>query len=113
MRESLAEGSAALHPGLWQCRAFSAEEYSGCGRGVSLGEHMKQRFLWGGLGCGVLAASYLAAIAALGLWARPAGADLAIVLGNEVLASGEPSPRLRARLDAALGVYRAGQSRIF
>jgi vancomycin permeability regulator SanA len=69
---------------------------------------MKHRLAWSGLGCVSLGLLYLAAIAALGLSSRPAGADLAIVLGNEVLANGEPSPRLRARLDAALGVYRAG-----
>ena len=55
-----------------------------------------------------LGATYLAAIAAAGLLARPAPADLIVVLGNEVLADGRPSPRLQARLDAALMAYRAG-----
>ena len=69
---------------------------------------MKHRLAWVGLCFGAVGLAYLAAIAALGLLARPAGADFAIVLGNEVLADGKPSPRLRARLDAALEVYRAG-----
>ena len=55
-----------------------------------------------------LGAFYLAAIAATGLLARPAPADLIVVLGNEVLADGRPSPRLQARLDAALLAYQAG-----
>ncbi len=36
-------------------------------------------------------------------------ADLAVVFGNEVLPDGQPSPRLAARLDAALVAYRAGR----
>ena len=35
-------------------------------------------------------------------------ADVGIVLGNEVLADGRPSPRLRARLDKAAALYRDG-----
>lgn len=51
---------------------------------------------------------YLGALAATGLLARPAPADLIVVLGNAVMADGQPSPRLRARLDAALVAYKAG-----
>lgn len=51
---------------------------------------------------------YLGLLAAAGLLARPASADLIVVLGNAVMADGQPSPRLRARLDAALAAYRAG-----
>ncbi len=39
---------------------------------------------------------------------RPARSDVALVLGNAVQADGKPSPRLRARLDAALRLRRAG-----
>jgi len=42
-----------------------------------------------------------------GLRDRVADADLIIVPGNTVAADGTPSPRLRARLDAALTLYRA------
>lgn len=38
----------------------------------------------------------------------PGHADLAVVLGNEVLSDGQPSPRLAARLDRAVDVYRQG-----
>ncbi|WP_232312244.1 UrcA family protein [Achromobacter spanius] len=43
-----------------------------------------------------------AALAVTGLLTRARPADVAIVLGNTVLPSGEPSPRLAARLDRAL-----------
>lgn len=36
-------------------------------------------------------------------------ADVAVVLGNEVYSSGKPSPRLAARLDKALDLYRSGK----
>lgn len=55
-----------------------------------------------------LLASYLAAIAAAGLLARPLPADLIVVPGNEVLLDGRPSLRLQARLDAALAAWHAG-----
>lgn len=35
-------------------------------------------------------------------------ADLALVLGNQVNPDGTPSPRLKARLDQTLDLYRAG-----
>ena len=56
----------------------------------------------------VLVALYVVAIAAVGLLGKPAPADLIVVLGNEVLPDGRASPRLKARLDAALRVWRAG-----
>ena len=46
-------------------------------------------------------------LAAYGLLARPAPADVAIVFGNQVRRDGTPSPRLVARLDAAARL-RAG-----
>lgn len=59
----------------------------------------------------ILAAAFVLAAAAIiadGLNDRLAPSDVAIVLGNEVLADGTPSPRLKARLDRALEVWRAG-----
>jgi uncharacterized SAM-binding protein YcdF (DUF218 family) len=47
-------------------------------------------------------------IAFLGLADDVRPADLAVVLGNEVLPDGRPHPRLASRLDRALGLYRAG-----
>ncbi len=38
-------------------------------------------------------------------------ADIAVILGNRVDPSGEPSPWLRARLDRGLSLYRAGRVR--
>lgn len=61
----------------------------------------------GGVGLG-LAGAYLATLATVALTASPRPADLIVVLGNAVTRDGEPSPRLPARLDAALGAYRAG-----
>ena len=54
---------------------------------------------------------YLAAIAVAGLSARPRAAALAVVFGNALAADGGPSPRLRARLDRALLLYRTGTVR--
>ncbi len=53
--------------------------------------------------CFVLAA---AAIAVAGLRDRLVPADAIVVLGNTVNPDGQPSPRLRARLDCALTAYR-------
>ena len=50
---------------------------------------------------------YLALLALAGLSARPVRSDLAVVLGNAVVA-GRPSPRLQARLDVAVALFRAG-----
>lgn len=49
---------------------------------------------------------YVGAIAVAGLSAKPAMSELGVVLGNEVLKDGTPSPRLTARLDCALDLYR-------
>lgn len=57
------------------------------------------------LGCCLLAGS--AAVAIAGCQDRVADADLIVVPGNTILADGTPSPRLRARLEAALGLYQA------
>jgi vancomycin permeability regulator SanA len=46
------------------------------------------------------------AIAAAGLHDTPVAAGAIVVLGNTVLPSGQPSPRLQARLDCALDAYR-------
>ena len=55
----------------------------------------------------------LLAIAAMPIILRPRSEplDLAVVFGNAVTEDGEPSPRLKARLDVALAVYKAGRAR--
>ena len=61
---------------------------------------------------GVAIGAYLLAVGALFLagGAAPAGqADVAIVYGNTVHPNGEPSDRLKARLDAALELFEADQ----
>ncbi|MGW8394432.1 YdcF family protein [Pseudoduganella sp. HUAS MS19] len=50
------------------------------------------------LGCGLLVVA--------GCSDRHADADMIVVPGNTVAADGTPSPRLQARLDAALALYR-------
>lgn len=59
----------------------------------------------------VLVFAYLAALAAYGLVQQPRSADLAVVLGNTVMPNGQPSPRLKARLDTALRLYWTGAVR--
>jgi vancomycin permeability regulator SanA len=49
-----------------------------------------------------------ALIAGYGLHDEVARADLVVVPGNTVAPDGSPSPRLRARLDAAVQAYRDG-----
>jgi vancomycin permeability regulator SanA len=49
-----------------------------------------------------------AALVASGLNDRIGKADIALVLGNKVELDGTPSPRLRARLDRTLELYREG-----
>ena len=49
-----------------------------------------------------------AVIVADGLHDRPGRSDLAVVLGNKVETNGQPSPRLAARLDSALELWRRG-----
>lgn len=46
------------------------------------------------------------AITVVGLNDRLRPADAIVVLGNTVMADGQPSPRLKARLDGALDAYR-------
>jgi vancomycin permeability regulator SanA len=54
------------------------------------------------------------AIVATGLNDQAGAADMIVVPGNTVAPDGTPSPRLQARLDAALTVFRAGRApRIF
>lgn len=65
------------------------------------------RFL-GGLLLVLLSAAV--GIACSGLTAQPQPADCLVVPGNTVNPDGSISPRLRARLDEALRLYRAGLS---
>jgi len=71
-----------------------------------------RRWLVRGLLC-VIAALGLACLAlvAAGLHDHNAPADLIVVPGNTVAPDGNPSPRLQARLDAALSLYRDEQAR--
>ena len=59
------------------------------------------------LGAGTLSI-YLIVLAAVGLGAHARAAELIVVPGNLVGSDGRPSPRLRARLDAALAAWRLG-----
>jgi vancomycin permeability regulator SanA len=59
------------------------------------------------LGAGLFTGTALV-IAIDGWAARPAPADVAIVLGNRVEPTGAPSKRLRARLEAARELYARG-----
>ncbi len=52
---------------------------------------------------------YTLALAGAALSAAPLRSDVAIVLGNAVYRDGTPSPRLRARLDEALLLFRHGK----
>ena len=59
----------------------------------------------------VLAGLYLLAAAGIAAWGLDDGiarADVVVVPGNTIAPDGTPSPRLRARLDAAVRVYRQG-----
>ena len=58
-----------------------------------------------------LAGLYMAGLAVVGLSAHPRPCALAVVFGNAVDANGQPSARLRARLETALALYRAGMVR--
>jgi vancomycin permeability regulator SanA len=62
-----------------------------------------------------LVGAYLVAAVALALAGshdRTAHADVIVVPGNTVAPDGTPGPRLRARLDAALWLYRRGDARL-
>lgn len=66
---------------------------------------------WVLLAFGVAAAVLVLGTATLvvdGLSDRLGKADIALVLGSKVESDGKPSPRLRARLDRTLELYRAG-----
>ena len=54
---------------------------------------------------------YVAALGVAGLAQQPRSAELAVILGNTVTPDGQPSPRLRARLETALRLYRSGTVR--
>jgi vancomycin permeability regulator SanA len=54
----------------------------------------------------------VAGVVAVGSSDTVSDADMVVVPGNTVSADGRPSPRLQARLDAALGLYRDGRARI-
>lgn len=57
--------------------------------------------------CAAFAAAFLA-VSLGGLWDDARPADVCVVLGNTVGRDGRPSERLRARLDKAVELYRAG-----
>ncbi len=65
-------------------------------------QRLKQLILIG-LGCFFLGTG---AIVATGLNDQVANADMIVVPGNAILADGTPSPRLQARLDAALKLFQ-------
>lgn len=59
----------------------------------------------------IVAASFAITALAIvgdGLSDHLAKADVAVILGNQILASGRPSARLQARLDRGLELYRKG-----
>lgn len=60
---------------------------------------------------GLLLIAPMAIIAAVGLQDEVRPSDVAIVLGSKVMPDGTPSPRLAARLDKALALYRDGMVR--
>ena len=66
----------------------------------------RRRLLGALFATAVLYGGAMGLIAVSGLHDRLAPADAIVVPGNTVLPDGQPSPRLRARLDAALEVYR-------
>lgn len=55
-------------------------------------------------------AAATAALVIDGVTDEPGTSDVAVVLGNRVEPDGRPSPRLLARLDRALELYREGQA---
>ncbi|WP_196954959.1 YdcF family protein [Hymenobacter guriensis] len=68
---------------------------------------------WLSLGFGLLAGWFLlhtTIITADGLFDTSRPADCIVVLGNTVNTDGSLSSRLKARLDKALALYRAGSS---
>lgn len=66
-----------------------------------------RRILFAGLGTFIIAA---AAVAVAGMNDHRRKADIIVVPGNTIAPDGTPSPRLKARLDAALQLYREGHA---
>jgi vancomycin permeability regulator SanA len=62
---------------------------------------------WIAVAMGVVLAVPLGIVCA-GLLAKPAPADVGIVFGSRVEKNGDPSPRLRVRLEAARSLYGSG-----
>lgn len=70
--------------------------------------HLKKQLLVGialSIGAVILATAVLVLA---GLCDHVGSSDIALVLGSKVESDGTPSPRLRARLDRTLELYRAG-----
>ncbi len=63
------------------------------------------------IGCGSLIVG-MGMIVIAGLSEKITDADLIIVPGNTIAPDGTPSPRLQARLDAALHLYQTGKARL-
>ena len=66
------------------------------------------------LKAGLALAALLTVLAGAAIWGygrrdRLIEAEVAVVLGNEVYRNGQPAPRLAARLDKSLELYRAGR----
>ena len=64
-----------------------------------------------GVAMAALCGLYLSVLAIAGFFMSPHPSELAVVFGNTVGADGQPSPRLRARLEEALALYHAGTVR--
>jgi len=69
---------------------------------------MKRRFILAAFALVAITVMGLAALVLAGLTDHLGHADAALVLGNTVNPDGTPSPRLKARLDKALSLYRDG-----
>lgn len=69
---------------------------------------MKRRFILAAFALVAITVMGLAALVLAGLTDHLGHADAALVLGNTVNPDGMPSPRLNARLDKALSLYREG-----
>lgn len=73
-----------------------------------MGYVLPRRLAWVGVVASVFMLGAMGAVAIAGLRATHGPAHLAVVLGNEVLADGSPSPRLHARLNQGLALYHQG-----
>jgi vancomycin permeability regulator SanA len=73
---------------------------------------MQTRFRSIATGFANLICLYCAAIVAYGMSLKPVASDIAVVLGNEVNKTGEPSARLKARLDTGIDVYNRHMAKI-